>query len=703
MKMVLTGPKRLEIKDSQEFGRPEADEMLLRVLCCAVCRTDAKMWAEGHRDLVLPRIPGHEMVVADERHTRYVVWPGECCGKCRHCLTGRTNLCEAMRITGFHRDGGFAERVIVPRASLIPVPENLPTVTACLAEPVGCVLHAAAAGRIRENHRVLIYGGGTMGLLSALVAAEAGARPQVVEKSEDKIKVADAFIGKTDIPCFKEAPEGPFDVVINACSDETAFEQGLSGMAQGGRFVFFSGLPKNRNLDAGRLNAVHYREAILVGAYGLTRENMQQAVFFLEKHQAAVDHLIEAVVPPREAPVLMPRVLAGEVFKYVLDFTGSHITARVAAGDAGPSGGLDPARISPDDYSKTVVDLIQPVGTRLWRAEARKKIDGKTKPLGALGRLEEIAVRMCQIQNTLTPAVNNKHLFVFAGDHGICETGVSAYPAEVTVQMVENFLNGGAAINVLCRHQHVAMKVVDMGVGRELADHPDLIKKKVAPGTKNFAEETAMTNRQMISALAAGMNVFLDTHERQPIDIVALGEMGIGNSTSAAAIIAAVTGLSPARVTGRGTGVDDRGLRHKISVIDKALKRHQPDPASGFDVLTKVGGFEIAGLAGAMLAAASTRTVVMLDGLISTAAGLLAWLINPDIGGYLIAGHRSAEPGQQAALEFMELAPLLDLDMRLGEGTGAALAVNVVEAACRIMTEMASFDETGVSGPDAGK
>jgi nicotinate-nucleotide--dimethylbenzimidazole phosphoribosyltransferase len=243
------------------------------------------------------------------------------------------------------------------------------------------------------------------------------------------------------------------------------------------------------------------------------------------------------------------------------------------------------------------------------------------------------------------------------------------------------------------------MKVVDMGVIRDMPAHPDLIDKKVAPGTKNFSRQPAMRPEEMLCAIEGGMSVFLETQQKMPAEIIGLGEMGIGNSTSAAAIIAAVTGIAPDRACGRGTGVDDRGLQKKIAVVKNALSLHRPDPENAGEVLCKLGGFEIAGIAGAILAAASRKTAVVLDGVISTAAGLVAWGLQPDIAGYLIAGHKSVEPAQAAALARMGLEPLLDLDMRLGEGTGAALAMDIVDAACRVMTQMASFEDARVSGP----
>ncbi|MBF0432042.1 MAG: nicotinate-nucleotide--dimethylbenzimidazole phosphoribosyltransferase [Fibrobacteria bacterium] len=345
---------------------------------------------------------------------------------------------------------------------------------------------------------------------------------------------------------------------------------------------------------------------------------------------------------------------------------------------------------------KETLEAIVPVSTTL-KSDAWEKMNFKTKPLGALGRIENLAVQMSLIQESLNPEINQKALFVFAGDHGVAASGVSAYPAEVTPQMVMNFLNGGAAINVLCRHHNIGMSVVDMGVNADFEPHPDLIDKKVRKGTRNFLKEPAMTEGESLQALENGMSVFLEVHKKSPVEIIGLGDMGIGNTTSATAIICAVTGINVAESAGRGTGVDDEGLEKKINVIKDALSLHKPEAKNGLDILCRVGGLEIAGIAGAVLAAASQKVAVVLDGVISTAAGLIAYLINPDVQGYLISGHKSIEKSQVAALEKMKLVPVIDLDMRLGEGTGAALAINIAEAACKIMCEMSSFADAGVS------
>jgi nicotinate-nucleotide--dimethylbenzimidazole phosphoribosyltransferase len=342
------------------------------------------------------------------------------------------------------------------------------------------------------------------------------------------------------------------------------------------------------------------------------------------------------------------------------------------------------------------IEKITPLDTALLSA-VQQKMDNKTKPPGSLGRLEDLAIQMSLIQQNLQPHIDRKALFVFAADHGVAAEGVSAYPAEVTGQMVLNFLSGGAAINVLCRHGDIGLKIVDMGVKADFDDHPDLIKKKVRNGTRNFVTQPAMTTDETRIAIEAGMRVFLEESQRQLIDIVGVGEMGIANSSSATAIICAITGSAPDRVTGRGTGIDDTTLNRKAGIIQKALDLHQLEKADGLEILSKVGGFEIAGMVGMVLAAAAGKCAVVLDGLISTAAGLVAYHLCPHIGGYLMSGHRSIEIAQGNALAHMHLEPIVDLSMRLGEGTGAALAMGTVEAACRVMREMASFEEAGVS------
>jgi len=283
-----------------------------------------------------------------------------------------------------------------------------------------------------------------------------------------------------------------------------------------------------------------------------------------------------------------------------------------------------------------------------------------------------------------------------AGDHGVVAEGVSAYPQEVTPQMVYNFLAGGAAINVLARHVDARVTVVDMGVAAEIEPHPDLVNKKVASGTANMAVGPAMSREQAMHALESGAEV-VEAELTRGLDILGTGDMGIGNTTPSAAIACALTGRPAADVVGRGTGVDDAGLVRKAAVVERALAVNRPDPADGLDVLAKVGGFEIGGLAGAMLAAAAHRRPVVVDGFISTAAAMIAVALAPQIRPYLIAAHRSQEQGHHIMLDWLDLKPLLDLDLRLGEGTGAAIGFALIEGACKILDEMATFGEAGVS------
>lgn len=346
-------------------------------------------------------------------------------------------------------------------------------------------------------------------------------------------------------------------------------------------------------------------------------------------------------------------------------------------------------------YHKIIESIEAP--PKAMEESIQHKIDMKTKPLGALGTLEDLAVRTSLIQQTLDPVIKQKNIFVFAGDHGIAEEKISAFPAEVTPQMVLNFLGGGAAINVLCRHYKIDISVIDIGVNYDFEETPGLINKKVRKGTRNFAKEEAMTRQEAIEAIEKGMEVVLEQYNHHPMEIIGLGEMGIGNTTPATAIISCVTGKSVKEITGRGTGLDDTGLNHKIAVLEKALKLHKPNPEDALDILQKVGGYEIAGIAGAVLAAASKKVAVVLDGIISTAGGLIAGLLNPEVKGYLFSAHASVEHGQKAALAALELNPIVDLNMRLGEGTGSAIAINLIEGACTIMREMASFEEAGVS------
>ncbi|MCI0480126.1 MAG: nicotinate-nucleotide--dimethylbenzimidazole phosphoribosyltransferase, partial [Candidatus Dadabacteria bacterium] len=329
-------------------------------------------------------------------------------------------------------------------------------------------------------------------------------------------------------------------------------------------------------------------------------------------------------------------------------------------------------------------------------AETQKRLDNLTKPSGSLGKLEDLARQVVEITKNKNPKLKDKVIFTMAGDHGVADEGVSAYPREVTPQMVYNFLNGGAGINVLARHAGARVVVVDMGVACDLKNDPRLIVKKVAFGTKSITKGPAMSKDEAVKSVENGIEVFEEEFAKG-INIVGTGDMGIGNTTPSSAIVAAITGRKVEDVTGRGTGIDDKALSGKISAIKEALKVNRADPKDGIDVLSKLGGFEIGGLAGVILAAASHRVPVVIDGFISGAAALVAYTLEPKTKDYMIAAHCSVEQGHKAALAFMGLRPILDLNLRLGEGTGAALAMYIVEAGTRILNEMATFKSADVS------
>ena len=332
-------------------------------------------------------------------------------------------------------------------------------------------------------------------------------------------------------------------------------------------------------------------------------------------------------------------------------------------------------------------------------ATARARQDQLTKPLGALGRLEALSVQIAGITGALQPPLERKAVIVMAADHGVAAQGVSAYPQEVTPQMVLNFLRGGAAVNVLAKQTNARVVVVDIGVASALPSHPQLLARKIALGTHDFTQGQAMTRDEAVAAIETGI-VVVEEQAKLGLHVVATGEMGIGNTTASSALIAAFTGATPERVTGWGTGISDTIRQHKVAVIAQALALHRPDPADAVGALAAVGGFEIAGLAGVMLGAAAHRVPIVLDGLIAGAAALVAAALTPAVVDYCIPSHRSAEQGHAIALRHLGLSPLLELDLRLGEGTGALLALPLIEAAVRLLNEMATFGEAGVSGAD---
>ncbi|MCC7495547.1 MAG: nicotinate-nucleotide--dimethylbenzimidazole phosphoribosyltransferase [Fimbriimonadaceae bacterium] len=330
-------------------------------------------------------------------------------------------------------------------------------------------------------------------------------------------------------------------------------------------------------------------------------------------------------------------------------------------------------------------------------AAALARQDRLTKPPGSLGRLEALSAQLAGIAGGCpAPVPQRPEVIIFAGDHGVVAQGVSAFPPEVTPQMVLNFLRGGAAINVLARQLGATVTVVDAGVAVELPPTPGLVRAKIAAGTADFSQQPAMTVDQAQAALELGVRV---TQERLAAgcDLLACGEMGIGNTTPAAAITAVCTGRSPQEVTGPGTGLAAPAVQHKAAVIAAALRLHGPTAAAPLELLAAVGGFELGALAGALLAAAAARVPVVVDGFIATAGALLAVGLCPGVRDYLIGGHCSQEPGHRAALQALRLEPLLDLGLRLGEGTGAVLACHLVIAAARLLAEMATFAEAGVA------
>lgn len=346
--------------------------------------------------------------------------------------------------------------------------------------------------------------------------------------------------------------------------------------------------------------------------------------------------------------------------------------------------------------------LVEPADPE-WAARAAARQARLTMPPGSLGRLLDLGRQLAAAQRSEQPIGHPALVAVFAADHGVAETGVSAYPSEVTGQMVANYLRGGAAVNVLARRAGASVKVVDLGVKHPVAGSANcdgLISCPVGPGTANFVAGPAMSRAEAFRAFQVGVALAERWVRQDGYCVIALGEMGIGNTTTAAALIAALTGRPAERVVGRGTGVDDQGMLRKIRVIESALERHGGQIADLWDWLARVGGFEILGLAGLAVGAAANRAVVVLDGLISTTAGLIAARLSANIRGYLIASHVGPEPGHKVALDELGLRPLLDLELRLGEGTGATLALPLIASAADILRDMATFESAGISGPN---
>ncbi len=347
------------------------------------------------------------------------------------------------------------------------------------------------------------------------------------------------------------------------------------------------------------------------------------------------------------------------------------------------------------DKINRAIRAIQPPDQEIYRA-ALERLSQQARPAGSLGMLEPLSARMAAIRKTMDVHLDQKVIVICAGDHGVVEEGVSLFPQEVTPQMVYNFVGGGASINVLARYARASVKVADLGVNYDFEKDLPIFHKKVRKGTDNLAEGPAMSGKEAVRSIEAGIEIVEALITEQPVDILGTGDMGIGNTTPSTAIIAAMSGIDAEKLTGRGTGLDDQALKRKIEVIRRGLRINRPNPDDALDVLSKVGGFEIGGLAGLVLGAAANRIPVVCDGLISTAGALIACALAPAAKAYLFAGHRSVEKGHQTMHEKLGLEPLLDIRFRLGEGTGAALAMELLDAATRILAEIKSFDEVAI-------
>lgn len=346
---------------------------------------------------------------------------------------------------------------------------------------------------------------------------------------------------------------------------------------------------------------------------------------------------------------------------------------------------------------REIISGIKPLDRRATK-KALARMDELTKPQGSLGRMEDLAVQLAGIHGDYFPVGAKKRVYVMAADHGVTEEGISAYPAEVTVQMVANIAAGGAAINVFGRHNDVEVQVIDLGVKID-TDLPQVQKRRIKAGTDNFYRQLSMSRLEALQAVMVGVECAKNAASDH-VKVLATGEMGIGNTTASSAVMAALTGHEASLVVGRGTGLDDEALLHKQNIVAGALKRHQPDPKDPLAVLSAVGGLEIAALAGLIIGAAAHRIPVVLDGFISSTAALVAISLNPEIKNYLVPSHLSAEAGHGLLLDYLGLKPYIAMGMRLGEGTGAVLAMNLIEAAAKVTVQMATFEDAQVSNKE---
>jgi len=348
-----------------------------------------------------------------------------------------------------------------------------------------------------------------------------------------------------------------------------------------------------------------------------------------------------------------------------------------------------------EEWLGHLIGSITPLDKGILDA-AQKRLDSLTKPKGSLGMLEELGKRFVAIRGNPEARVEKKVVFVFAADHGVIEEGVSAFPKEVTAQMVYNFLAGGAGINVIAKHTGADVVVVDMGVDHFFRPTPGIFHAKVRMGTENMAEGPAMSREDALESIRMGVEAAF-AYAAKDYNLFASGDMGIGNTTPSSAVLSAITGKAPEEVTGRGTGIDEEALQRKIKVVRRALEVNRPDPSDPVDVLAKVGGLEIGGIAGLILGGAALSIPVVVDGFISTAGALIAVSLCPKVRDYIVCAHKSAAFGHQAALSWLGCRPLLDLDMRLGEGTGAAIGMWLMELGEKILHEMATFEEAQVA------
>ncbi|MCG8563451.1 MAG: nicotinate-nucleotide--dimethylbenzimidazole phosphoribosyltransferase [Desulfobacterales bacterium] len=345
---------------------------------------------------------------------------------------------------------------------------------------------------------------------------------------------------------------------------------------------------------------------------------------------------------------------------------------------------------------KTIARIPQSLDEKALAA-ARERLANQARPAGSLGVMEELGARLAAIKGSLDVKLSNKRIVTCAGDHGIVAEGVSAFPAEVTPQMVLNFVGGGASVNVMGDHAGAKVKAADIGVNFDFDPDLPIFHKKVRKGTANFAKEPAMTRDEAVAAIEAGIEIVNELHAEEPVDLLGTGDMGIANTTPSSAIIAAFSGIPVDQLTGRGTGIDDAALENKIRVIQQGLDLHRPDPTDPIDVLSKVGGLEIGALGGLVLGAAAHGIPVICDGLISTAGALIACELAPHARQYLFASHKSVEVGHRYMHDRMGLEPLIDLRFRLGEGTGAAVCMELLDLATRVLADIKTFEEVGVT------